>query len=280
MTQRTVSQVQSQTQQASQQAKPWVERFARAGYMAKGIVYAIVGILAIQAAIGAGGQTTGSQGALQKIATQPFGMVMLAIVGVGLVGYSLWRFVQALVDPEDKGSDAKGIGQRLGYAVSGALYGSLAFTAFRIIMGSSSGGGSSEQAITARVLAQPFGQWLVGIGGAIIIGVGLKQIFEGITAKFREKFKLHEMSSTEQTWATHAGRFGLMARGFIFGLMGVFLIRAAYQSDPDETKSLGSALQELAQQPFGPWLLGVVAIGLIAYGIFMGVQARYRRVSP
>lgn len=280
MTQRTSTRAKQHAAQASEHASPWLARLARLGYAAKGIVYMIVGVLATQAAFGAGGQTTGSEGALQEIVTQPFGQVLLGIVAIGLVGYALWRFVQAGVDPDNKGSDAKGIATRLGYAVSGIIYGSLAVTAVRIMMGSSSGGGdSSSQTWTARLMSQPFGQWLVGIVGAIIIGLGLVQFYKAYKAKFREELKLGEMSSTEETWATRIGRLGFAARGVVFGIIGGFLIQAAYQSDPSEARGLGSALQTLAQQPFGPWLLGIVAIGLIAYGIFMGVMARYRRIQ-
>lgn len=281
------NQAKDQAQDAKQQAEQasgWVKALAQAGFAAKGIVYAIVGVLAFQAAFGAGGQTTGSTGALRTIAAQPFGQILLVLVGIGLIGYVVWRFVQAAVDPDNKGSDAKGIATRLGYAVSGVIYAGLALTAFGIVWGATmggggaggAGGGSSQQALTARLMSQPFGQWLVGIVGALVIGAGLYQIYKGITVEFRKKLKIWEMSSTEQTWAVRAGRLGLIARGIVLAMIGGFFIQAAWQAQPGEARGLGGALAELAQQPFGPWLLGIVALGLIAYGIYMGVLARYR----
>ena len=257
----------------------WVERLARLGYLAKGIVYAIVGVLAVQAAFGAGGQTTDTKGALSAIAAQPFGKFLLALLTVGLIGYVVWRFVQAVQDPEHKGDDAKGWATRLGYVVSGLIYASLAFTAIGLIRGSGGGGGgNSKQDWTARLLAQPFGQWLVGLVGAFVIGLGFYQLYQAYKAKFRKQMKLQEMSPTEETWATRIGRFGLGARGVVFCIIGFFLLQAARQSDASEVRGLDGALQSLAQQPYGPWLLGIVALGLIAYGIHMAVQARYIRI--
>ena len=257
----------------------WVERLARLGYLAKGIVYAIVGVLAVQAAFGAGGQTTDTKGALSAIAAQPFGKFLLALLTVGLIGYVVWRFVQAVQDPEHKGDDAKGWATRLGYAVSGLIYASLAFTSIGLIRGSGGGGGgNSKQDWTARLLAQPFGQWLVGLVGAFVIGLGFYQLYQAYKAKFRKQMKLQEMSPTEETWATRIGRFGLGARGVVFCIIGFFLLQAARQSDASQVRGLDGALQSLAQQPYGPWLLGIVALGLVAYGIHMAVQARYIRI--
>lgn len=260
----------------------WIERLARLGYAAKGIVYAIVGVLAVQAAFGPGGRTTGTQGALTTIASQPFGKFLLALVAVGLVGYSLWRFVQAWADPDNKGSDAKGLATRFGYAISGLIYAGLAFSAVAIILGSgsgSSGGGTSKQDWTARVLAQPFGQWLVGLLGALIIGIGFYQFYKAYSAKFRKEWKLREMNPQEETWAMRLARLGLAARGVVFVMTGFFLMQAARQSDASEVRGLDGALQSLARQAHGKWLLAIVALGLVSYGMYMGVQARYRQIS-
>ncbi|MGJ3250840.1 MAG: DUF1206 domain-containing protein, partial [Elainellaceae cyanobacterium] len=143
----------------------WIEKLARFGYAAKGVVYSLVGILAFQAAFNWGGRVTGSKGAFQTIANQTFGTVLLFLVAAGLVGYVIWRFVQAIYDPEHNDEGGETIGRRLSYLISGLIYGSLAFAAFRIVFngGSSSrgGGGSSSSQQTATLLAQPFGQWLV-----------------------------------------------------------------------------------------------------------------------
>lgn len=266
--------------QAAQQTSEWVERLARFGYAAKGVVYGIVGLLAAQAAFGTGGKTTDTQGALQAIITQPFGKVLLGIVALGLLGYVTWRFVQAIKDPENKGTDAKGLAQRLGYAGNGLIYASLALSAVKLVLESGSGGNSnSTQDATARLLSQPFGQWLVGTVGAFIIGLGFYQFYQAFTAKFRKELNLNQLSDTEKKWVTGIGRFGLAARGIVFCVIGFFLIQAARQSDASEARGLGEALQGLEQQPYGPWILGTVALGLVGYGVYMVIQARYRRFA-
>jgi hypothetical protein len=257
-----------------------MERFFRLGYAAKGIVYTIIGWLAASAAFGSGGRTTGTRGALRSLVNRPFGRVLLGLVAIGLSGYVLWRFVQAIMDTENQGTDAKGIIQRLSYAGNGSIYAGLAITAVQIIMGEvdfDNGYGSRDW--TALLLAQPFGQWLVGTGGALVIGVGFSEFYQAYTANFCRKFKLSEMSDTEKTWATRIGRFGLGARGVVYSIIGFFLIQAAHQSKSQQVRGLEGALDSLAGQPYGRWLLGIVAIGLMAYGVYYIVQARYRRIN-
>jgi hypothetical protein len=262
---------------AKRQARPWVIGLARLGFAAKGIVYAVIGFLALQAAIGAGGQTTTPQGALYKIAQQPFGRMLLVLMGLGLIGYALWRFVQAAVDPDNNGSDAKGVVKRIGYAANGLIHCGLAFTAFGIVLRSSSNG-SSQQDWTAKLLSQPLGQWLVGMLGLLVISVGLYACYSAYSTKFREKLNIAEMSHTEDTWITRAGRIGLAARGAVLIITGWFFINAARQSDPGQSGGLDRALDMLSNQSYGRWLLGAMAAGLIAYGIYALAEARYRKI--
>lgn len=254
-------------------ADPWVERLARLGLVSKGIVYSIVGILAAQAAFGAGGRTTDTAGALETIVTQPFGKFLLALVAVGLLGYMLWRFIQAFLDPENKG-----IFGRLGSFIAGVIYAGLALTAARLITGSGGGNSNSTEDWTARLMSQPFGQWLVGTVGAFIIGFGFYEFYKGFTAKFREDLKWQQMDHHERKFATNLGRFGYFARGVVFVVIGFFLIQAARFSNPNQARGFGGALAALAGQPYGPWVLGLVAIGLLAYGIYTMVEAKYRRI--
>ena len=254
----------------------WIETMARFGYAAKGVVYGLVGVLALQAAFGAGGSTEGSRGVIQTIAGGTFGQIALVVIGLGLLGYVVWRFVQAIKDPDNKGTDAEGIVKRVGYAVSGLTYAALAFMAFRIVLGGGGGGGSARQTWTAKLMAQPFGQILVGLVGAIIIGVGLYHFYRAYKANFMKDYKGAEMSATEKTWAERLGRFGLAARGVTFGLIGWFFIQAALQAQPSEAQGLNAALDTLARQGHGPWLLAIVALGFVAYGIYCFSRARYR----
>ncbi len=258
----------------------WFERLARLGYASKGLVYFIVGFLAAQAAFSMGGRTTDTSGALSEIVNQPFGKFLLFLVTIGIIGYALWRIVQTILDPEHQGQkmDAKRIAQRIGYALSALAYAGLALTAVKLIMGSGGGNSDRTEDLTAQILAQPFGQWLVGLAGSIVIGVGFSYFYEAYKAKFRRHFKLHEMSQTEQTWATRLGRFGIAARGIVFVIIGFFLIQAARLSDASQTKGLGDVLGILAQQPFSPVILGIVPLGLVAYGIYSVIEARYRQI--
>lgn len=270
--------IQSTARQAKRQARPWVEGLARAGYAARGIVYIVIGVLAFLSALSAGGQTTNSRGALHTIAGQPFGRILLGLVGIGLLGYALWRLVEAGFDPENKGSDAKGIVQRVGSAISGLTYTGLSLTAFKIVTGASGGKGSSQQDWTARLLSQPLGQWLVALVGLVVIGIGCNALHKAFTAKFRDKLKIEEMSGVENTWITRAGRAGYGARGVVWIMIGWFLVQAGRHSDARETRSLPQTLDTLASQAHGPWLLGAVAVGLVAYGIYALAEGRYRKI--
>ncbi|PSQ89434.1 MAG: hypothetical protein BRD45_03215 [Bacteroidetes bacterium QS_8_64_10] len=267
----------------ARQAAPddWLETFARVGYAAKGVVYTVVGVLAVQAAFGSGGQTTGSKGALQEIASQSFGQILLGLTALGLACYGIWRLILATLDPKDKGTDAEGVVKRIGYAVSGLVNLGLAMWAARIVMQTGGGGGGSgsgsKQAMTAKLMSQPYGLWLVGIVGAIIVGVGLYHFYKAYRAKFMEKYKAGEMNRTERKWAKRIGQWGLSARGVTFAMIGVFFVQAALTANPSQAKGLGGAFRTLQQQSYGPWLLGLVAAGFVCYGVYCFSYARYRR---
>jgi Domain of Unknown Function (DUF1206) len=240
-----------------------------------------VGLLAAQAAFGIGGETTDTSGALEAIVTQPFGKFLLIIVTIGLISYALWRFVQTILDPEYSGEkmNAKRIAKRLGYAFSAIAYLSLAVTSIKLIIGISSSDSDSVEDWTIYFLNQPFGRWLVLLLGLTVIIVGIAFLYQAYTGKFRRYFKLAQMSLTEEIWAVRLGRFGIAARGIVFAIIGIFIMLAAIQLDGTQARGLGGALAALAMQPFGPWILGVVALGLIAYGMYSVIEARYRNLT-
>ena len=265
---------------AVRDAEPWLVWLGRFGYIAKGVVYTLIGALAVLAAIGAGGETTGTTGAFQKMGEVSFGQPLLITIGVGLLGYALWRFVQAFMDTENKGAGVKGIAVRASYFAIGVVHAALAISAFKLLSGDASGAsdGDSTHGWTVELMAQPYGRWLVGIVGAVVCGRGVFHMYRAFTLKFREKLQLAEMSATEEKWALRLGRMGYGARGFVFTIIGVFLIVAAIREDADQARGLGGALHMLAQQPWGTWVLAVVAVGLVAYGLYLFVEARYRRM--
>lgn len=254
----------------------WIERLARFGYAAKGVVYATVGIIAAKAAFFVG-SPEGSSDALSIIAAQPFGQFLLALIAVGLFGYVLWRFVQAFKDPEHgNATEAKDIVRRVGYVMSGIAYTGLAYTAVKIITrGQDSGGGNSAQTWTAKLMSQPFGQWLVGAVGVLAIGLGFYYFYRAFSNQFRKKLKFHQMREETQKLVIGIARFGLSARGVIYFLIGTFLIQAARNFDPSKVETSEGVLQQLSQRPF---ILLVVALGLVSYGLYLGIQSRYRRI--
>lgn len=266
---------------ARRQAGPWIARLARLGYAAKGIVYLLVGGLAVLAALGRGGETTGSEGALHALLQQPLGRAWLGGLAVGLAGYTLWRLVQAATDPEHPDGGLKRVGMRLLYALSALIHAGLTLEAARLASGSPGGGGGGEAETrhwSAVVLSQPFGAWLLGAAGAGVVGFGLVELVRAYRVDLPDRLDLSGVGREARDWIVRAARLGMSARGIVFATIGFFLIRAALRFDPGQARGVGGALRSLRGQPYGPWVLGLVALGLAAYGTFMLVQARYRRI--
>ena len=265
---------------AAHEASPWITGLGRLGFACKGAVYLLIGVLAVQAAMGRGGTTTDTSGALRHIVEAPFGKALLALIALGLAGYALWRFVQALLDTDGKGADLKGLWARGGYVLSGVIYTSVALAALRLMQGTGEGGNGDQAAQdwTARLLAQPFGVVWVVLVGLGVLGSAAVQFIRAAKAEFRKELNTQEMDGRTQEFATRAGRIGHAARGVTFGITGVYLLVAALHQSPQEARGLAGALATLTEQPYGPLLLGVVAAGLAMYGLYMFVAARYRRM--
>jgi len=262
----------------------WTENFARFGMAAKGVVYCLVGALAFMAAFEINGNSTegaGKQGVFQFILEQPFGKILLGIVALGLVCYTIWRFIQAFMDSEGKGMGAKGIGKRIGYAFSGFIYGGLAFYAAQLVLGksNSSGGGDSRQTLASKLLEQPFGQWLVGIVAIGTIAMGLYQIYKAISGKFLKNVQTANIQANIKDMLMKAGKVGYIARGIVWGIIGFLFLKAAMNSNAQEAGGSTSAFQFLEDSSYGSILLGVIALGLVCYGIFMFVRARYEVIN-
>jgi hypothetical protein len=252
------------------------EWLARAGFLARGVIYGVIGILALELAVGSGGKTTNQQGALATIAKQPFGKFLLILVAIGLAGYAGWRLLRALLGHGAEASDS-GF-ERIAALASGAVYAALCAVAVKILLGSDSGGSGNVHHETSGMLGWPAGTWLVGIVGGALIGVGLYQGYRGLSRDFLKDSKTEQMSPGVRKWIEWIGSFGHLARGVVMGLVGVFLIKAAVDYSPGSAVGLDGALAKLSHSSYGPFVLGVVAAGLIAFALYSFSDARYRRI--
>jgi uncharacterized protein DUF1206 len=267
------------TQGLARPARRWAEPAARVGHFAKGVVYVVVGLVAVRAALGWGGRATDARGALQVLRRTPLGDLLLALVAVGLFAYVFWRVAQGLLDLDHKGGGAHGLVVRAGYVGSGLAYGGLAVTAAGLAIGSRGESGDNVRLWTGHALADPDRWWLVAaVGAGVLIGGGY-QFYKAGSLKFLDRLRLSSLSSAHRRWVCRVGRIGLVARGVTFGVIGWFLVRAGLHVNPGEARGLAGALRYLRAQDYGPWLLGGVGVGLIAYGLFSMVEGRYRRIG-
>lgn len=265
-------------ERAVAEVAPWVERLARLGYYCKGVVYVIVASIAVGAAFGMTSSEPDSDSAFRVIVSQPFGQILLVIVAAGLFGYTAWRFVQAALNPEHRDSSAaKSAAFRVYSFGSGIVHGGLGVQALRVALGTpEETNGGPEQA--SGLMANSWGVWVVGIAGAVAVGVGLYQIYRAWEADLGSRFQLSHVSPEWQSWVLRLSRFGIAARGVVFLTIGWFLLQAAWLHDPNEVRGLGGALRALEQTPWGPALAGVIALGLVAYGVYTFLKGRYRRI--
>jgi len=273
------------TQAKAERGSGWYAGAARAGLVAKGVSYGLVAVLAIGVAVGQGGKATSRSGALATIADESWGKIVLVLLAVGFAAYAIWRFIQAVFEREDEHeneakSTAKKWGKRAGYVGRGLIYAGLTYTTIKLLTDGSGQQSQNQSAkqTTSTVFDWPGGRWLVAIGGLAVLGAGIWNVYRALSRKYEEKWR-GGMSRTERTWGSRAGLIGHLARGVVFGLVGIFLLKAALEFDPDEAIGLDGALQTLANAPHGPWVLALTALGLLAYGLYCLVDARYRDVS-
>ena len=254
-----------------------LRRLAQVGLTARGAIYLTIGVLAVLAALGQGGATTGPHGALRELFSQPFGSAILASLALGLLAYATWRMIDAVRDLSGKGNGAKGIAIRTGKAGSALLHLAWAVGAISLLIGSGGGGSddAAAQGWTARLLDQPSGRWLLA---AVAIGLGvfaLDHFRRAWKASFLKHVDRERMSHRAQEWLLAIGRCGLSARGLTLGIAAGFLLLAAWQHDPSQARGLSGSLDAVWEQPFGPALLGLVATGVAAFGVYNVMLARW-----
>lgn len=256
---------------------PWLAPAARAGFAAKGVIYGLIGGLAIAQVVDSSGRVGGGRTAVKTIGDQPFGQFLLVAIGVGLFAYALWRFVQAGFDPEGSGTDAGGILKRIGRAMSGGVHVLLGVTAIQMATGG--GGGESRKSYLAELMStETVGPYLVIALGVFVIGFAAYELRKGLARKFERVLDYGKMPGPLQSWMPTLGRVALTARAVVLAMVGVYLVRAGLTVDPGQYKGVGGVLREIGTQTFGAILLVLTAAGLAAYGAFQVLMARYRHL--
>ena len=281
----TATSVARQAQHHARRAadSPWIDGVARVGFVARGVVYGIIGVLALEVARNGGrGDEANKEGALREIAERPFGGPLLVALAFGLAGYALWRLTEAVWGKRDEEDEKKRSAKRLGSAARAVFYGAFCVTTVRFILNgpreADGGGNEQEQTLVARVLEWPAGQWVVVAAGVAVIAGAIYIGYRGLSQKFDERLDTSQMGSVAGPTVDVLGTVGMVARSAVFTLAGYLLIRAALDFDPDEAQGLDGTLKTMAHQAYGQVLLTVTAIGLFAYGLYSWAEARYRQL--
>jgi small-conductance mechanosensitive channel len=268
-----------QAARAAQQAadSKWIERTARVGLAARGLVYVLIGILALQIAFVDRAERADQQGAFQTLAQNGFGKAILWLVIIGFVGYGLWQATEAAWGHRRERDDGKRTASRVESAVKAAIYLILAVVAFRVVTGTSRSGQGGEQ-VTAEVLQFPGGQILVALTGVVIVAAAVLLTWRGLRTRFEEYLDLSELGPRARSAVINLGKVGYVARGIVFTLVGILVVAAAVTFDPDKARGMDAALRQVAARPYGPWLLGLMALGLMCFGAYSFAESRYRRL--
>jgi ElaB/YqjD/DUF883 family membrane-anchored ribosome-binding protein len=259
-------------------SQPWLRRYVRFGIAVQGVIYFVIGLLALEIAAGIDARTPDEKGALMEILQQPLGAILLSILVVGLLGYALWQIIQAILNPDNRELHGlEGLANRLNSLMGGVSAIGLAITAVQII----SSARHPEAATvmwTSRFLDQPFGEWIVSLLGVGFLTTGFSYLYGAYTGAYIRNYESQAVNDQVEPWIVRLGRFGLVARSTVFITIGICLLRAAVESKADRAAGAGGALELLAESPLGSWLLGLVALGFMSYAVYMLVIAWYRRI--
>jgi hypothetical protein len=257
-------------------SKP-LEYLARGGFVCYGVIHLLFAWVALQVAFGNSAQEGDQTGALQKLASQPAGKVLVVIVVVGMVALAVWQAFEAAIG-ESGPQDKEAIAERVISGVRAIVYLWLAWTGVRVVQGASSSQAQSSQNATSDLMNSTGGRWLVGLVGLVVLGVGIGLIWYGVTKRFEKHLNTQQMNPTVRKTTRRLGVVGYTAKGVAYGIAGVLLLVAAAKYDPKQARGLDGALKTLAAQSYGTWLLALVALGIAAFGVYCFFQARYRKV--
>lgn len=256
-----------------------IKWLARTGFIAKGVVYVLLGVIAVMAAFHMGGQSSrdaDKTGVFAFVKDGFGGNWLLPLLGAGLACYSAWRLIEAYHAFSARGKERwKGAV----YFFSAIIHISLAVTAFRAGFGSSGGKKDSQQQFASELLSKPFGQWLLGIAALVIAGVGIYQIYYGLSEKYRKHVRGMNLHNNAGNVLLYAGKFGYAARGFVWLIIAYLFLRGAFRSSASQTGDTGKAFQFVQESTYGTYLLALLGLGLIAYGLFNFIRARYEEFN-
>lgn len=259
----------------------WPSWLFTLGHFGKGTVYFIAGGLALATVLGAAREPSGPKDVIQFVNSQPFGQILLVVLAIGLFCYLGWRWYKSIADPFNAGTETKGLVKRIAWLCSGTFYGLLAVYALSIVfgaIGNISGGGSKDSAV-GKLLSQPFGEVLVYLLAVIFLGTAIYQLIRGLKEKFLDKINKSQLGSKKYDVYRKLGKAGHIARSIIFAIISYFLFRAAQASDASQVRGMEGALEYLQNHQYGFWLLGLMGIGMMMYGGFMFVKARYHQAA-
>jgi hypothetical protein len=274
-----------QGEKAAREAKeaafsPTMEKLARLGYAVKGFLYIAIGIISIAGALGKSNTPSDQLGAIVEFSKLPYAVPILWTLLVGLVSYALWGLIRAVLDPFHKGTDTEGLLARGGNLISAATYASFVYPTYQLLVGARKGsGGNSTVKLVSQIMSMPMGRWMVGALGLAAIGAGLYQMYSAIKMDFDKRFKPYALTADQRRIAVQVGRFGTFARGIVFAIVGFFITLAAVEANPGNARGFDGALDYLAKQPYGLWLLGFVALGLIAFGAYSLMSAAWFKLK-
>lgn len=277
-----IQEIKEKGEKAAKEAafSPAMEGLTRLGYAVKGFIYVAIGFLAIAGALGKSSTPADQLGAIAEFSRLPYAPIILWIILIGLISYSLWGLIRAVLDPFHKGNNLEGLLKRGGYLLSAITYATFVVPTYHLVRGSSEENGTNRTVLlVSTIMDMPMGRIVIGAVGLGGIAAGLYQMYLGITMNFDQRFKPYALTPKQLQVAKQVGRFGTTARGVVFTLVGFFLALAAYQFNPGHARGFDAAFDFLARQPYGLWLLGIIAIGMIAFGLYSFMSAAWFRLK-
>ena len=257
-------------------SKP-LEYLARGGFIAYGVIHLLFAWLVAQVAFGGSSGETDQSGALRTIAGQPAGEFMVILIIVGMVALAVWQAFEAIIG-ESGPRDRAAMAERFISGCRAALYLYFAYLAYKVVSGAAASQGDSQQSGATTLMDKPGGRFLVGLIGVVVVGVGIGMMVYGLKKKFEKHLNTFEMNPSVHRTVRRLGMAGYTSKGVAYGIAGALFTTAAVKYDPEKARGLDAAIKELASQSYGPWLLGLIALGLAAFGVYCFFQAKYRNV--